>query len=400
MGKGAWLFLVCVTCGLFTGVYTWVSLSRAAGLVRDDSLPPVVGGLSSEPEVPVVQTFAPAPRDSPVELDTTSVTALPGISAPTGDRPAVEPVDVSSGWRDPAQVNRQPRVLLRHLGLDRSFGFLAVDPGDQLQGARQATTLSCHRVHFAMGRGVCLAVERRFFTMYTAVLFDAAFQPTHTLPLNGIPSRTRLSPDGRYAAITVFVAGHSYSEGRFATETSIVDMEAGTLLVANLEEFDVRRDGQSFSELDFNFWGVTFAANGNRFYATLSTGGVFYLVEGDIAARRAYIVSDGIECPSLSPDETRVAFKKRLSPGGRVSWQLSVLDLATLKAMPLAETRSVDDQVEWLDDDRVLYELPDEVGSATANVWVVPSDGTGRPEVFLENAASPAVVRVVGTSVS
>ena len=154
------MFLVCVTCGLFTGVYTWVSLSRAAGFVQDaSSLPPVVGGLSSEPEVPVVQTFAPAPRDSPVELDTTFVTALPGISAPTGDRPAVEPVDVSSGWRDPAQVNRQPRVLLRHLGLDRSFGFLAVDLGDQLQGARQATTLSCHRVHFAMGRGVCLAVE-------------------------------------------------------------------------------------------------------------------------------------------------------------------------------------------------------------------------------------------------
>jgi len=62
--------------------------------------------------------------------------------------------------------------------------------------------------------------------------------------------------------------------------------------------------------------------------------------------------------------------------------------------VPLAETRSVDDQAEWLDDQRVLYGLPKGAdASMAADVWVVPSDGTGRPEVFLKDASSPTVVR-------
>ena len=39
----------------------------------------------------------------------------------------------------------------------------------------------------------------------------------------------------------------------------------------------------------------------------------------------------------------------------RGTWRLHVLELATLRETALAETRSVDDQVEWLDDDTVLY---------------------------------------------
>ena len=72
------------------------------------------------------------------------------------------------------------------------------------------------------------------------------------------------------------------------------------------------------------------------------------------------------ECPSLSPDGTRVAYKKR---GDRATgeWRLAVLDLATGKETLLAERRSVDDQVEWLDDDRILYGLPGR-GSDAARV--------------------------------
>ena len=63
-----------------------------------------------------------------------------------------------------------------------------------------------------------------------------------------------------------------------------------------------------------------------------------------------------------------------------------MLDLATMRETPLAETRSVDDQAEWLDDDRVLYGLGGEV-------WVVNADGTGKPARYLTEADSPAVVR-------
>jgi hypothetical protein len=62
-----------------------------------------------------------------------------------------------------------------------------------------------------------------------------------------------------------------------------------------------------------------------------------------------------------------------------------VLDLATLQDHPLAETRSVDDQAEWLDNDTVLYA----VGSDT---WAVPADGRGAPRLFAAGADSPVVL--------
>jgi Tol biopolymer transport system component len=153
-------------------------------------------------------------------------------------------------------------------------------------------------------------------------------------------------------------------------------------VLANLEKFDVTRDGKPFKAIDFNFWGVTFTRDERRFYATLSTGGEFYLVEGDIASRQARVIAEGVECPSLSPDEKRIAFKRRQGN----DWRLHVLDLETKREVALAETRSVDDQVEWLDDDRILYGL-------IQDVWVVRADGSGVPRIYIPNALSPAVVR-------
>ena len=137
---------------------------------------------------------------------------------------------------------------------------------------------------------------------------------------------------------------------------------------------------------------MTFATDGDRFFATLGTGGVMYLVEGSLAHRTIRVVTDGIECPALSPDETRVAFKKRMPGNGKPHWQPHVLDLKTLKATALAESRSVDDQVEWLDDEHILYALPQEIGSPVADVWMLPADGSGGPEIFLEQASSPTVL--------
>jgi Tol biopolymer transport system component len=107
-----------------------------------------------------------------------------------------------------------------------------------------------------------------------------------------------------------------------------------------------------------------------------------YLVEGDVAARTARVVHSGVECPSLSPDETRIAYKHREGD----KWRLQVLDLASGRETVLAETRSVDDQVEWLDDGRILYGL-------LGDIWVVRADGKGRPRIYIPDALSPAVVR-------
>jgi hypothetical protein len=59
----------------------------------------------------------------------------------------------------------------------------------------------------------------------------------------------------------------------------------------------------------------------------------------------------------------------------------------------LAEKDNIDDQVEWLDNQHILYQ---KVGAAASNmnsVFVVAADGSGTPEIFLQNATSPAVVR-------
>jgi hypothetical protein len=100
---------------------------------------------------------------------------------------------------------------------------------------------------------------------------------------------------------------------------------------------------------------------------------------GEHAKRRG---NADVECPSLSPDGTRVAYKRALPGGG---WRLTVLHLATGKETQTAETRSVDDQAEWLDNERILY------GHEGA-IWTVPADGTGQPRQLLDAALSPAVL--------
>jgi dipeptidyl aminopeptidase/acylaminoacyl peptidase len=194
-----------------------------------------------------------------------------------------------------------------------------------------------------------------------------------------------VSPDGRYGSVTQFVAGHSYADvGGFSTTTTLIDLRTARK-IGQLEDFAVTRDGRELTAKDVNFWGVTFARDHDRFYATLATGGKIYLVEGSVRARTMKTIHDGVECPSLSPDGTRIAYKKRVGAGGK-RWRLYVLDLRTMRETPLAETRSVDDQAEWLDDAHVLYGLHE-------SIWMVPADGGGRPLTYAPQADSPAVVR-------
>jgi WD40 repeat protein len=248
----------------------------------------------------------------------------------------------------------------------------------QLEGRQ----LACERVYFAGGRGLCLATAETDVG-YEATIFDSSLRPLAQLPLDGVPSRTRVSSDGRYGAMTTFVNGHAYlGAGGFSTETTIVDMRGGKSL-GNLESFAVSKDGKPFDAIDFNFWGVTFARDSNRFYATLRTGGHYYLVEGDVGERTMRVLRDRVECPSLSPDGKRIAYKSRI--GNENRWRLKVLDLATLRGRPVAEKRPIDDQVEWLDDDTLVY-------SNGLDVYTVPADGSGAPRRVLRDASSPVAL--------
>ena len=151
-------------------------------------------------------------------------------------------------------------------------------------------------------------------------------------------------------------------------------------------------DGKKVTRADRNFWGVTFADD-DHFYATAAAGHTTWLVKGSISAKSMTSVRTDVECPSLSPDKTRIAFKKHghLPPG---QWRLAVYDLRTGGEQLLSESRSVDDQIEWLDNRRVVYGLPrTTAGTASSDIWAANADGIGRPTILIPDAESPAVVR-------
>jgi hypothetical protein len=246
---------------------------------------------------------------------------------------------------------------------------------------RRSGDLACERVYYAAGHGICMGVAPSGVD-YRAEVFDSRLHPVEEVALTGFPSRARVSADGRYGAMTVFVSGDSYLQApsAFSTRTVILDFDSGER-VGQLEQFDVTKDGKPFDAVDFNFWGVTFVpGDSNRYYATLGTGDSHYLVEGDIAARTMRVLRDGVECPSLSPDGSQIVYKSRLSDGER--WRLRVLDVKTLADHAVAETRSIDDQVEWLDDRSLAYGYGN-------NLYTVPADGSGAPQLLIRNASSP-----------
>lgn len=74
-----------------------------------------------------------------------------------------------------------------------------------------------------------------------------------------------------------------------------------------------------------------------------------WLAEGSLSRRELRTLAGGVECPSISPDGTKVVYKKRAS-SEPITWRLHVLDVADGRDVALAETRNVDDQAEWLDD--------------------------------------------------
>ena len=134
---------------------------------------------------------------------------------------------------------------------------------------------------------------------------------------------------------------------------------------------------------DVNYWGVTFAGDDRHFYATLATADTPTSCTETWPAETCGPLHENVECPSLSPDGTRIAFKKLIAQTG--DWRLTVLNLRTMRETPLAETRSIDDQVEWLGDNHLLY-------GDGHDVWSVQSDGGGTPQRVLTHAASPTVV--------
>ncbi|MDX6314041.1 MAG: hypothetical protein QOF44_3505 [Streptomyces sp.] len=306
------------------------------------------------------------------------------------DRPQAGGPAVAAGTVALTPGSGERKLVFRNMAWGPHRDELATVPATTPGGRRTASGVKCLRFSTAGGTGICLqAVRGAVQDTYRAVVLDARLHELRHYALAGIPTRARVSPDGRMVAWTVFVSGDSYAGTNFSTRTSILDTRTWRLQ-PNLESFRILKQGRTHHASDTNFWGVTFADD-THFYATLATGGSTYLVRGDTATHTARTLRSNVECPSLSPAGDRLVFKKRVQ--GRspdAPWRLYVLDLHTMRETPLAETRSVDDQVVWQPDGRtVVYALPGDYG---ADLWTVPADGTGTARRLMTAALAPAYV--------
>ncbi len=130
-----------------------------------------------------------------------------------------------------------------------------------------------------------------------------------------------------------------------------------------------------------------FLRNGRFLRAHLAGSG------GSLSAKTLTAIHDNVECPSISPDGTRIAFKKNAGGALAAHWKVAILELATGQQTVLSEKRSVDDQIEWLDNRNLLYGLAADGGNGDSNIWKLGTDPTSQPSLFIAHGWSPSVVR-------
>ena len=129
-------------------------------------------------------------------------------SAVIGARPAKTSEGVR-GALAAARAEDRPAVVFRSLAKS-TRDQIGIAPADAADGVAQLSALRCERVHFDAGAGLCVARGGGFAAGYRARIFGPDFGTVHDCP-GRLPSRARVSPDGRYGAATVFVTGDSYA---------------------------------------------------------------------------------------------------------------------------------------------------------------------------------------------
>lgn len=178
------------------------------------------------------------------------------------------------------------------------------------------------------------------------------------------------------------MSGRSYAEAGFSTQTVLPDLASGDV-VADLDtDHTVLRNGSERSEIDFNFWGVTFLDD-LTFYATPGTGGTTFLVQGDIPAstsKSSTRASSVLRCCRTAPVSPTSNGGHHRASGGPSQSATS----RRARAVSLAEQRNVDDQVLWLDDDTIAHGLP----RPESDTWIVPADGGDAAELLVPRAWS------------
>ncbi|WP_328997639.1 hypothetical protein OHA18_24625 [Kribbella sp. NBC_00709] len=275
-------------------------------------------------------------------------------------------------------------LFFRNLADGPDSGKLAAVPVGDPGAARRVGELHCDRFAAAGSTAICLRLRPGSLPPLTEmIVLDTNLRELHRETLPGTPSRARVSPDGRIVNWTLFVTGDSYAATGFSTRTGLYEVDTGRL-VKTIEELAVFVHGKRYFASDVNYWGITFGADGNRFYVTLGSKGKTYLIEADYRAYRGTAIAENVECPSLSPDGRRIAFKQKVATG---TWRLAILDPTTHRITHPAEPRSIDDQPVWQGNSTLLYPVRNAAG--TLDIWSVRL--TTAPELLIAAATTPSL---------
>jgi hypothetical protein len=291
--------------------------------------------------------------------------------------------------RDAHAVIGTPFIMFRTLAPHHAHGRIAMMSLPVSDTSRHITPLSCARLHYAGGAGLCFVEEPApTGVKHVAYTFDREFARRQRIELTGVPIRARVAPDGRRAAITVYGEEESPAGERLASESIVIDVASGRVL-ADLRAFSISNENAPLIEGPIDISGVAFVADSNRFFVTVSAGSHQYLMSGAMDTRRLDVLTTGVANEAVSPDGKRLLVKRRV--GDRGYWQLAVLDLETRRELALNQgSRSVDDQVEWLDAAHVVYHDVTETGTG---IWMLPADGKGSPSLLIPDGFSPVVVQ-------
>lgn len=281
-------------------------------------------------------------------------------------------------------------VVFRDTKATDNYGKVAWIPLADLQGARTNTGLSCDRVYRTGGMLSCLSVNRGMNTTYEADIYSVGGQRLASTPLPGEPSRTRVSATGM-VGVTAFITGESYENVGFSTQTTI--KSPGGKDLGNIQDFTLKIGDKTLTAEDRNLWGVTFAKDGNTFYATAASGKQTWLMQGSLTDKTMTALSENAECPSISPNGKLIAYKKRRADSQPAHWDIAVQDLAkgTEQLYPLES--GFDDQLEWLDSSTLLFGQPRADNPGDADIYSIELKSGAVPELFLEHAWSPSVQR-------
>lgn len=277
-----------------------------------------------------------------------------------------------------------------------ALAFVNRVPGDEYgmvgyidpSGERHVTGLECSRLDLNEAGGICLSSTAGLGGSGRGFLLAPNLDQTLRFAVN-LPSRAAVSPDGAVVAWTGFSVGHSYlNPGEFATTTQLISVDRR--VGANLETvFSTYRDDEFVDDVEKNFWGVSFV-DSDRFYATLGTTEGTSIVEGRVSNSRMDVVIENATCAEVSPDGTTLVAKERRGD----FMQLVAIDIATGERRDLPESRSVDDQVEFADDDTILYALPNAEEGTDAqpvfDIWALDLTPGATPRMIIPFADSPA----------